>query len=31
MGGSLKPDKETLKRYGLLDINAALANTAEAL
>jgi hypothetical protein len=26
MIGSLKSDKETLKRYGFLDVNAVLAN-----
>jgi hypothetical protein len=31
MGGSLKLDKETLKRYSFFDVNAALANTVEAL
>ena len=29
--GSLKPDKETLKRYGFLDMNAALVEMVEAL
>ena len=31
MTGLLKPDKETLKHYGFLDVNTALANTVEVL
>ena len=31
MTGSLKPNKETLERYGSLDVNVALAGTVEVL
>ena len=31
MTGTMKPSKKTLKRYGFMDVNVALANTVEAL
>ena len=31
LDGSAKPDNETLRKYGFLDVNNAIANTVEAL